>query len=178
MVYLKFLKSSILWSEQFGFSYKYTLAIFNRIKKSSILHVTVEKFQTGMYAIPKAIYFIVAVRHQIFSPYETLLRFQQNARRKMGADLVKNSLLKRRILIDNIQFVNILFLKCWAKKGGGTMKSMNLMAKKCCSVEHERLIKRLERCDLRARTDADRHLCYTKAARRSGLRSQTCILSG
>jgi hypothetical protein len=47
------------------------------------------------------------------------------------------------------------------------MESMNIMAKKCCSVEHEHLIKRLERCDSRARTDDDRHLCYTKAARKS-----------
>jgi hypothetical protein len=55
------------------------------------------------------------------------------------------------------------------------MDSISINARRCCSVEHDRLLKRLDRCDLRARTDAERHLCYKKAARKSGLRSKSCV---
>jgi hypothetical protein len=58
------------------------------------------------------------------------------------------------------------------------MNAINIMARKCCSVEHDRLMKRLDRCDSRARTESERHLCYMKAARKSGLRAKSCVYGG
>ena len=47
-------------------------------------------------------------------------------------------------------------------------------AKKCCADEHERLVERLDACDSRSRTAAQRHRCYRTAARTSGVRSRKC----
>jgi len=49
-------------------------------------------------------------------------------------------------------------------------------AKRCCSHEHDRLVKNLSTCDSQFETPAERHRCYRVAARRSGRRSKKCIL--
>jgi len=51
-------------------------------------------------------------------------------------------------------------------------------AKKCCSHEHDRLIKNLSSCDRQFETPAEQHRCYRVAAKISGRRSKKCILNG
>ena len=48
-------------------------------------------------------------------------------------------------------------------------------AKKCCSLEHKRLMKHLERCDSQFPSGTLRHRCYRVAAQRSGRRSRKCL---
>lgn len=55
------------------------------------------------------------------------------------------------------------------------MNALKSKAKRCCSIEHERLIDRLEACEIGTNTDGDRHACYRQAARISGDRAKECI---
>ena len=48
-------------------------------------------------------------------------------------------------------------------------------AKKCCSHEHDRLVKNISSCDSNFENPAERHRCYRVAAKRSGRRSKKCV---
>ncbi len=63
-------------------------------------------------------------------------------------------------------------------KRGGMMIDVDKKAKRCCTTEHTRLVERLDACDDRARTHAERRRCYRAAARTSGRRSRKCIAGG
>jgi hypothetical protein len=49
-------------------------------------------------------------------------------------------------------------------------------ARKCCSHEHDRLVENLSSCDSQFETPDERHRCYRVVAKRSGRRSQKCII--
>ena len=46
---------------------------------------------------------------------------------------------------------------------------------KCCSLEKESLMEVLFACDYCTTSIEDRHLCYRKAAKESGMKARTCI---
>lgn len=48
---------------------------------------------------------------------------------------------------------------------------------KCCSLEKESLMEVLLACDYCTTSIEDRHLCYRKAAKESGMKARTCILT-
>ncbi len=48
---------------------------------------------------------------------------------------------------------------------------------KCCSLEKESLMEVLLSCDYCTTSIEERHLCYRKAAKESGMKARTCILS-
>lgn len=51
-------------------------------------------------------------------------------------------------------------------------------ANQCCSMEKKRLIKALEKCNFCTDDYEEFHSCYRAAARESGARSRSCIMSG
>jgi len=48
-------------------------------------------------------------------------------------------------------------------------------AAQCCSMEKQRLMKELERCNFCTDSYEEFHNCYRQAARESGERSRTCV---
>jgi hypothetical protein len=50
--------------------------------------------------------------------------------------------------------------------------------KRCCSLEHDRLVHQLGACEKESNTSQDRHRCYRKAAKVSGSRARQCMLDG
>jgi hypothetical protein len=50
-------------------------------------------------------------------------------------------------------------------------------AAQCCSMEKLRLMKELERCNFCTDNYEEFHNCYRQAARESGERSRTCVIS-
>ena len=48
---------------------------------------------------------------------------------------------------------------------------------KCCSLEKESLMEVLLAYDYGTTSIEERHLCYRKAAKESGMKARTCILS-
>ena len=54
-------------------------------------------------------------------------------------------------------------------------KSISIGAKTCCALEKERLMGDLFICDYCTTSMEDRHLCYKKAAKQSGLRARDCL---
>jgi hypothetical protein len=48
---------------------------------------------------------------------------------------------------------------------------------KCCSMEKERLMKELEKCNFCSDDYEEFHNCYREAARESGERSRACIIN-
>ena len=56
-------------------------------------------------------------------------------------------------------------------------RTVNEKGKKCCSLEKESLVEVLLACDYCTTSFDERHLCYQKAARESGMRARACILS-
>ena len=49
-------------------------------------------------------------------------------------------------------------------------------ARKCCSIEKERLVKSLQSCNRHAAGTGIRHQCYREAAKESGRRAKSCLL--
>ena len=56
-------------------------------------------------------------------------------------------------------------------------KIVSKKGKKCCSLEKESLMEVLFACDYCTTNLDERHLCYQKAARESGIKARACILS-
>ncbi|MDA3916589.1 MAG: hypothetical protein PF690_06420 [Deltaproteobacteria bacterium] len=56
-------------------------------------------------------------------------------------------------------------------------KIISEKAIKCCSLEKESLMEVLLACDYGTTSIEDRHLCYRKAAKESGTKARTCILT-
>ena len=52
----------------------------------------------------------------------------------------------------------------------------NTKAKRCCSMEHDRLVAELDTCDQLYKNPLQRHRCARVIARRSGQRAKHCIL--
>ena len=49
-------------------------------------------------------------------------------------------------------------------------------AKRCCAIEHDRLVAELETCDKRANHPTKWHRCARVASRKSATRSKECML--
>lgn len=58
------------------------------------------------------------------------------------------------------------------------MNAFITKAKRCCSQEHEQLVRRLGFCEMGSKTDSERHDCYRRAAKVSGARAKRCITEG
>ena len=54
--------------------------------------------------------------------------------------------------------------------------SISINAKKCCSLENQRLIAHLDECELNEKTAAGKHACYRRAARESGMAARSCMI--
>lgn len=57
------------------------------------------------------------------------------------------------------------------------MANSSMNAKNCCSMEKKRLMRELEKCNFCSDDYESFHNCYRAAARESGKRSKSCILS-
>ncbi|MFZ2808066.1 MAG: hypothetical protein WA017_18860 [Desulfosalsimonadaceae bacterium] len=55
-------------------------------------------------------------------------------------------------------------------------RSISIHAKKCCSLENQRLIADLDQCELNERTAAGKHSCYRNAAKKSGMAAKSCMI--
>lgn len=51
-----------------------------------------------------------------------------------------------------------------------------IKAKRCCSVEHNRLVVEMEACDKLAHNPSKWHRCARTASRKSSERAKTCML--
>jgi hypothetical protein len=71
--------------------------------------------------------------------------------------------------IEHTKFLGI-------QKGGGKMANSS-DASKCCSMEKKKLMAELEKCNFCSDDYEAFHDCYRQAARESGQRSRTCIIS-
>jgi hypothetical protein len=49
-------------------------------------------------------------------------------------------------------------------------------ARKCCSIEHDRLVAEVDTCDQLFKNPAEWHRCARIIARRSGQRAKRCML--
>jgi len=58
------------------------------------------------------------------------------------------------------------------------MNAFIAKAKRCCSQEHEQLVRRLGSCEMESNTVGERHDCYRRAAKVSGARAKACIAEG
>ena len=58
------------------------------------------------------------------------------------------------------------------------MFDVDKKARNCCTAERGRLVARLDACDTKSRTHAERRRCYRSAARASGRRARKCIVGG
>ncbi len=48
---------------------------------------------------------------------------------------------------------------------------------KCCSIEKKKLVEEIEKCNFCTDNYEDFHNCYRQAARESGERSRSCMIS-
>jgi len=55
-------------------------------------------------------------------------------------------------------------------------KNIKVEGRKCCSLEHDRLLAELDTCDQIYKNPSDWHRCARVIARRSGQRVRRCIL--
>lgn len=58
------------------------------------------------------------------------------------------------------------------------LSAFKFKAKQCCSKEYERLVRQLGSCEMESNTAGERHNCYRKAAKVSGLRAKACMAAG
>ena len=58
------------------------------------------------------------------------------------------------------------------------MNTFTTKARRCCSQEHEQLVRRLGFCEMASKTADERHDCYRRAAKVSGARAKRCIADG
>jgi len=58
------------------------------------------------------------------------------------------------------------------------MNAFKAKAKRCCSKEYERLTHKLGSCEMESNTAGERHACYRKTAKESGVRAKQCIMEG
>jgi hypothetical protein len=49
-------------------------------------------------------------------------------------------------------------------------------AKRCCSIEHDRLVAEMENCDKMASNPTKWHRCARDKSRKSAARAKTCML--
>ncbi|BBO67649.1 hypothetical protein DSCA_15790 [Desulfosarcina alkanivorans] len=50
--------------------------------------------------------------------------------------------------------------------------------KRCCSLEHDRLVHQLGACEKESNSSQERHRCYRRAAKVSGRRARQCMQDG
>lgn len=55
------------------------------------------------------------------------------------------------------------------------MKAFVAKAKRCCSLEHKQLVRRLGSCEMDSNSAGERHACYRRTAKESGNRAKACI---
>lgn len=58
------------------------------------------------------------------------------------------------------------------------MNAFKSKAKRCCSREYERLVRRVGSCEMESNTSEERHACYRRVAKMSGRRAKQCIIDG
>ena len=51
-------------------------------------------------------------------------------------------------------------------------------AKRCCAKEHARLVRRLGACAKESKNATERHHCYRRAAKMSGVAAKNCMAEG
>ena len=61
--------------------------------------------------------------------------------------------------------------------GDEMMNAFKTKAKRCCSQEHNRLVRRLGSCEMASNTSGERHACYRQEAKASGRRARQCMRS-
>ena len=49
-------------------------------------------------------------------------------------------------------------------------------AARCCSMEKQRLVEEIRKCDFCSESYEDFHRCYRSAARASGERARSCVI--
>jgi hypothetical protein len=49
-------------------------------------------------------------------------------------------------------------------------------AKRCCSREHEQLVRRIGSCEIESNNTGQRHNCYRREAKNSGARAKACMV--
>lgn len=49
---------------------------------------------------------------------------------------------------------------------------------RCCTQEHDLLVRKLGACEMESNTPGERHDCYRKAAKESGRRAKKCMAEG
>lgn len=57
------------------------------------------------------------------------------------------------------------------------MTSSSEKKRSCCSMERERLVEELRKCDFCADSHEAFHQCYRDVARQSGERSRSCLVA-
>ena len=55
-------------------------------------------------------------------------------------------------------------------------KSSKQSAASCCSMEKQRLVEEIKKCDFCSDSYEDLHRCYRSAARASGDRAKSCMI--
>lgn len=58
------------------------------------------------------------------------------------------------------------------------MNAFIAKAKRCCTQEHEQLVRQLGYCEMVSNNAGERHNCYRRAAKGSGARAKACIAEG
>ena len=55
------------------------------------------------------------------------------------------------------------------------MNAFKAKAKRCCSMEHERVSRKIGACEMETNNSDQRHDCYRQAAKESGRRARECM---
>jgi hypothetical protein len=58
------------------------------------------------------------------------------------------------------------------------MNAFKFKAKRCCSKEYERLVRKIGSCEIESNSSGERHDCYRQAAKVSGARAKQCMAEG
>jgi hypothetical protein len=58
------------------------------------------------------------------------------------------------------------------------MKAFKFKAKRCCSKEYGRLVRKIGSCEIESNSPGERHDCYRRAAKASGSRAKQCMAEG
>lgn len=57
------------------------------------------------------------------------------------------------------------------------LNAFKFKAKRCCSKEHESVVRNIGSCEMKSNTARERHACYRQAAKASGDRARACIMA-
>lgn len=55
------------------------------------------------------------------------------------------------------------------------MNTSKTKAKRCCSTEYERVVRKIGACEMESNSSGERHACYRRAAKESGRRARACM---